>query len=106
MNDSNRAEQGVEDMAPGFRFGYYAGWADAKAGRQYGEGVMGRRLGTGHQPICAVVAYCGPHGEPLACGLPVGHMAEHSWASLPTFVSSPSLSGDDETPVDLNVGPD
>jgi hypothetical protein len=33
------------ERAPGFVLGYYEGWADAKAGRQYGKGIHGRRSG-------------------------------------------------------------
>ena len=36
-------------------------------------------------PICGVVLpNAGPNGEPLACAWPADHLAEHSWASLPT----------------------
>lgn len=76
-----------EEAVPrGFALGYYDGWADAKAGRSYGEGPFGTRpVDHDHQPICGVVSLSGVRGAPLACGLPVGHSGTHAWASLPTF---------------------
>lgn len=36
--------------------------------------------------ICGVIHHGGRKGEPLACGLPSGHVGEHAWAGIPTFV--------------------
>lgn len=38
--------------------------------------------------MCGIVSRAGPNGEPLACAYPPGHEGDHSWATLPTFVSS------------------
>jgi hypothetical protein len=36
--------------------------------------------------VCGVTGNLGPHGEPISCGYAPGHDADHSWATLPTFV--------------------
>ena len=35
--------------------------------------------------ICGVVCNCGPEGEPLACGYPIGHEGNHAWSAIPSF---------------------
>lgn len=35
--------------------------------------------------VCGVVSYCGPKGEPLACGWAPHSGGEHSWSTLPTW---------------------
>lgn len=41
---------------------------------------------TPRSAICGITCYCGPNGEPLACGYRAGHTGPHAWASLQTAV--------------------
>lgn len=41
--------------------------------------------------ICGVIGSCGPSREPIACGYGPGHVGDHSWATLPTFVDGLTL---------------
>jgi hypothetical protein len=36
---------------------------------------------------CTVICNAGPNGEPLRCAYKPRHKGDHSWATLPTFVT-------------------
>lgn len=37
--------------------------------------------------ICGITSFCGPNGEPLACGYFALHQGPHAWESLPTWAA-------------------